>query len=98
MSNVVFPTAQDLKTCVEIEPTTAETTAGIIEYVDVGEGPALLCVHGAPGGYDQGLLFGELFRQNGFRLISMSRPGFLGTPLSTGKNRRTAGNCLGSPT
>jgi len=43
-----------------------------------------LCVHGGPGGYDQGLILGEFFRVNGFKIIALSRPGYLGTPLATG--------------
>jgi pimeloyl-ACP methyl ester carboxylesterase len=41
-------------------------------------------VHGTLGGWDQGLAAAEFFRANGFRIIAPSRPGYLGTPLSTG--------------
>lgn len=59
----------------------AATRSGPVEYATVGSGPALLLVHGAGGGYDQGLDFGLPFAASGFRLIAMSRFGYLGTPL-----------------
>lgn len=62
----------------------AQTAHGPIEYASVGEGPAMLILHGIAGGYDQGLLVTRLERENPFRLISVSRPGYLRTPLSTG--------------
>jgi pimeloyl-ACP methyl ester carboxylesterase len=55
-----------------------------MEYAERGAGPPLLAVHGTPGGCDQGLLVGEVFRAGGFRVIAPSRPGYLGTPLATG--------------
>jgi 2-hydroxy-6-oxonona-2,4-dienedioate hydrolase len=59
----------------------AETACGRIEYASMGEGPAVLIVHGAGGGYDQGLDFsGELARA-GFRAVTMSRFGYLRTPI-----------------
>ena len=36
----------------------AQTASGPIEYASVGDGPAVLVVHGAGGGVDQGLDFG----------------------------------------
>lgn len=94
MSKVIFPSVQDLEKSIRLTPKTVETSSGPMEYADTGQGPVLLCVHGAPGGYDQGLLFGELFKQNGFRVISVSRPGFMGTPLSTGKNGQDQARAL----
>jgi pimeloyl-ACP methyl ester carboxylesterase len=38
-------------------------------------------VHGAGGGYDQGLLMSRRLVANGYRAIAMSRFGYLGTPL-----------------
>ena len=37
----------------------ARTPCGPIEYAVAGEGPPVLVVHGAGGGYDQGLELGE---------------------------------------
>jgi pimeloyl-ACP methyl ester carboxylesterase len=59
----------------------AHTRCGPIEYAMVGTGTPLLLVHGAGGGYDQALDFGLPFADDGFRLIAMSRFGYLGTPL-----------------
>ena len=59
----------------------AQTTCGPIEYSVAGEGAPVLLVHGAGGGYDQGLALGAGLAQAGFRTIAMSRFGYLGTPL-----------------
>ncbi|MBS0326246.1 MAG: alpha/beta fold hydrolase [Proteobacteria bacterium] len=59
----------------------AETRCGPIEYATAGGGPPVLVVHGAGGGYDQGLDLGEPLVPKGFRVIAMSRFGYLRTPL-----------------
>ncbi len=59
----------------------AQTPCGQIEYAQVGDGPPVLIVHGAGGGFDQGLYFAEPFVHAGFRFITMSRFGYLRTPL-----------------
>ncbi|HVN34465.1 MAG TPA: alpha/beta hydrolase [Casimicrobiaceae bacterium] len=59
----------------------AETRSGPIEYAIVGEGSPVLMVHGAGGGYDQGLDIGAPLARNGMRIIAMSRFGYLRTPL-----------------
>jgi pimeloyl-ACP methyl ester carboxylesterase len=41
----------------------------------------VLIVHGAGGGFDQGLYFAAPFLQAGYRIIAMSRFGYLRTPL-----------------
>ena len=58
----------------------AATACGPIEYADKGEGRAVLIVHGAGGGFDQGMEFAEL-AERGLRVIAMSRFGYLRTPL-----------------
>lgn len=60
------------------------TPLGPIEYATEGAGPALLIVHGSPGGYDQSLAFARLFNIPGVTSIAPSRPGYLRTPLSAG--------------
>lgn len=57
------------------------TACGPIEYADVGSGPPALVIHGAGGGFDQGLDFGRPLIAKGFRVIAPSRFGYLRTPL-----------------
>ncbi|HEX4522086.1 MAG TPA: alpha/beta hydrolase [Casimicrobiaceae bacterium] len=57
------------------------TPSGPIEYALAGDGPPVLVVHGAGGGYDQGLDIGEALAHRGFRIVAMSRFGYLRTPL-----------------
>lgn len=59
----------------------AETPCGQIEYAVAGNGLPVLVVHGAGGGYDQGLDASSELVKSGFRVISMSRFGYLRTPL-----------------
>jgi len=63
----------------------ATTSRGEIEYVLKGSGPVILFLHGSPGGYDQGAVDMEMWTDAGFSLLSISRPGYLRTPLSTGE-------------
>jgi pimeloyl-ACP methyl ester carboxylesterase len=58
-----------------------ETRHGPMEYATWGEGPPILVVHGAGGGYDQGLSIARAYGGEGFRWISPSRFGYLRTPL-----------------
>jgi len=60
-----------------------ETAKGPVDVSIQGHGPAVVVLHGAPGGSDQGRLLGSL-AEGGFSVLSMSRPGYLGTPLSSG--------------
>jgi pimeloyl-ACP methyl ester carboxylesterase len=62
--------------------TTAETSLGTVEYIDRGQGDPVLFVHGSPGGSDQGAVMGSFLEPRGFRVIALSRPGYLGTPLT----------------
>jgi Predicted hydrolases or acyltransferases (alpha/beta hydrolase superfamily) len=57
------------------------TPCGSIEYAVRGEGYPVLVVHGAGGGYDQGLYLAESYIGEGFRCIAPSRFGYLRTPL-----------------
>lgn len=57
------------------------TPCGPLEYAAAGDGPPVLIVHGAGGGFDQGLEFGGPLIQRGFHIIAMSRFGYLRTPL-----------------
>ncbi|HBX68997.1 MAG TPA: alpha/beta hydrolase [Chloroflexi bacterium] len=59
---------------------TAETRLGSIVYGKRGEGPPVLVIHGAGGGFDQALHVAEGLAE-GFEWIAPSRFGYLGTPL-----------------
>jgi 2-hydroxy-6-oxonona-2,4-dienedioate hydrolase len=59
----------------------ADTAAGPIEYGREGAGSSVLMIHGAGGGFDQGLLVGREMFGPGFDLIAPSRFGYLGTPV-----------------
>lgn len=75
----------------------AETPRGSIEYAVLGDGPAVLVVYGAGGGFDQGLDVSKVLVQSGFRVIAMSRFGYLRTPLPPDASpaaQADAYNCL----
>jgi pimeloyl-ACP methyl ester carboxylesterase len=57
--------------------TLADTPIGVVEFAEAGDGPQVLVLHGAGGGYDQGLLIGEAFVGKGHRRIAPSRFGYL---------------------
>lgn len=57
------------------------TRHGQIEFATWGSGPAVLVVHGAGGGYDQGRLLPTRFGGEGYRWISVSRFGYLRSAL-----------------
>lgn len=67
------------------ESQVANTARGKIEYVLQGNGPVVLMLHGAPGGYDQGLLNADIWTKEGFSLLAISRSGYLRTPVSAGE-------------
>ncbi len=66
-------------------PTILTTARGPVEYAAFGDGPAVLALHGAMGGYDQGVILARTIGPPGHRYVAISRPGYLGTPLSAGR-------------
>jgi pimeloyl-ACP methyl ester carboxylesterase len=60
---------------------TIETSTGTLEYAVMGEGTPLLIVHGASGGFDQGLDMTGALAAHGYRLIVPSRFGYLRSAL-----------------
>src|SRR5450631_3133832 len=56
---------------------TVETSFGTLEYAVMGEGAPLLVVHGAEGGFDQGIDMTGAMAGRGYRLIAPSRFGYL---------------------
>lgn len=61
-----------------------QSTSGSLEYSDSGLGQPVLAVHGAMGGYDQSEILAKTILPQNLRVIAVSRPGYLGTPLSSG--------------
>lgn len=57
----------------------------MVEYAEFGEGPAVLALHGAMGGWDQSLLLARTIGGGGYRYLGLSRPGYLGTPMTSGR-------------
>ncbi len=58
-----------------------DTACGPVEYATAGEGAPVLVVHGASGGYDQGIIAGQPNVGEGFRIIAPSRFGYQRTPV-----------------
>ncbi len=58
-----------------------EARGGRVEFGESGHGAPVLLIHGAGGGYDQGLLLGGLLLGQGFRFIAPSRFGYLKSPV-----------------
>jgi pimeloyl-ACP methyl ester carboxylesterase len=56
---------------------TIETSFGTMEYALMGQGDPMLIVHGAGGGFDQGLDMTGAMAAHGYQLIAPSRFGYL---------------------
>lgn len=69
-------------------PQSASTPLGAVEYVSSGgsAGPLHVALHGAMGGWDQSLLLAGSLLDEEARVLAVSRPGYLGTPLRAGKS------------
>ena len=61
-----------------------ETACGPVEFARVGEGYPVLVVHGALGGFDQGLILARSIDIPDLQIISVSRFGFLRSPVPPG--------------
>lgn len=59
----------------------------LLDHASVGEGPPILALHGGMGGLGQSrLLARALFgAAKGYRVITVSRPGYPGTPIEAGR-------------
>ncbi len=88
--NWVPETTQELEDCSR----QAHTSFGPIEYVRKGEGPVVLSLQGAFGGWDQSLLISSHLLEHGFSVLAVSRPGYLGTPLSVGMTNEQQADAL----
>lgn len=61
-----------------------ETARGPVEYALHGEAPYVLIFHGTPQGHHASFI-GEPMEAAGFGTITPSRPGYLRTPIETGR-------------
>lgn len=69
-----------------IAPCTVLTEKGTVEFDMSGtKGPVILSVHGGLGGADQARLMANWLDTSAYRILSPSRPGYLGTPLESGE-------------
>lgn len=69
-----------------LTPGRVDTPLGPVEYLDVGDGPPVVSLHGAMGGCDQSLMLVQTVGDAAHRYLAVSRPGYLGTPLASGRS------------
>ena len=78
-------TTEEKRAAAELRPVMIKTRRGAVECAIWGEGPPVLLLHGAMGGYDQGVLLARsAIGPCGFHCIAVSRPGYLATSLAVG--------------
>jgi pimeloyl-ACP methyl ester carboxylesterase len=69
----------------DASPVMVQTRRGAVQCAFLGEGPAVLALHGAMGAFDQALILARTAGVPGYRYVAPSRPGYLGTPISLGR-------------
>jgi pimeloyl-ACP methyl ester carboxylesterase len=80
---------------ISIHPQIVHTAKGPIEFdCTEGHGPVVLAVHGGLGGCDQARLMTEWIDPTHYHILSPSRPGYLGTPLETGRTMEQQADAL----
>lgn len=75
-------------------PQAIQTPLGAVEYAEFGEGAAVLALHGAMGGYDQSAILARTILSGEYRVIAVSRPGYLATPLASGETPEAQADLL----
>ena len=78
--------SENLMALLDGRATMLETERGPIQVAREGNGPKVMAIHGSPGGFDQGLVWARHLRDGGCELIAPSRPGYLRTPLDSGRS------------
>ncbi len=77
--------------------TVVATDLGAVEYVHSGPGPTMAVLHGTPGGYDQvsgGPGGVPDYVPSGMALLAISRPGYLRTPIASGRTPQAQADLL----
>jgi pimeloyl-ACP methyl ester carboxylesterase len=64
-----------------VSPQRVQTSAGTVEFVDLGQGEPVLVLHGNGGGWDQSVDWVHRRLNRGFRSICPARFGYLGSTL-----------------
>jgi pimeloyl-ACP methyl ester carboxylesterase len=72
----------------------AQTVHGPVEYIEFGAGKPVVTIHGAMGGCDQSLILAQVIGSPDYRYLSISRPGYLGTPITSGKTPAQQGDLI----
>lgn len=85
---------KDPKLSGKLSPKTVSTALGVVEFVEIGDGPVVVAVHGAMGGYDQGMILAQTVGNSDYRYIAISRPGYLGTPMDSGRTAEQQGDLI----
>lgn len=78
---MVFPSYQkqmnEAKERIKSESRVLETKFGEMEYAISGQGKPVLLIHGAGGGFDQGLWLGQICLEGDYQFIAPSKFGYL---------------------
>lgn len=72
------------------------TASGPVEMAEAGDGPPVLVVHGAAGGFDMGLRIGKDALGDDFRVLAPSRFGYLRTPMPANASHATQADAFAS--
>lgn len=94
---VVLLALQDLRArnrSIVAEARFAASRHGTVEYALQGSGPTVLVIHGAGGGFDQGQLLAAAMLGDGFRWLTVSRFGYLGSDLPADTTVRAQAEAL----
>ena len=78
--------SENLMALLDGRATMLQTERGPVQVAREGNGPKVMAIHGSPGGFDQGLVWARHLRDGGCELIAPSRPGYLRTPLDSGRS------------
>lgn len=70
------------------------TASGPVEIAEAGNGPPVLVIHGAAGGYDMGLRVGKDVLGDGFHIVAPSRFGYLRTPMPSSASHDAQADAL----